>query len=462
MSVKDALELFEQAKQVAATKQNTLLSWVTELPADTNVINVFEKAASSFRGERFFWQDPEQGFTYVGLGVTNRYTAEEEDSFQGLKERMAELKKHLVTNKVEEGTGPLFMGGFRFDKEKAVAKEWHSFRKATFYLPLYLLSEVGGKVYLTVNTFVFPDDSTKKWAAMKEQWERIISSDVPKLQAPELTLAKELDKDYFLQSTQEVIDLINQSEKVNKVVMSRRMSLKFGKQVDNNYVLEKLLETQENSYFFIMENGNTSFFGASPERLIAINDDTLMSSCVAGSTPRGKTPEEDEKLGSVLLQDGKNVKEHHYVVDYMQEKLAPFTNDLTLATDPILLKNRDIQHLYIRIEAEKKAEAELLDILQTIHPTPALGGTPQKMAMQIIRLKEELDRGFYGAPIGWIDFDGNGDFAVAIRSGLITDANGYLYAGCGIVADSVPEEELQETAVKFQPMLRIMGGLKND
>lgn len=462
MSAKDALSLFEQAKQAASAKQSTLLSVVTELPADTNLIDIFEQAASSFRGERFFWQDPEKNYLFVGLGVSSRYISDDENVYQGLADRIAKLKENMVTSSNELGTGPIFMGGFRFDQEGNYSKEWHHFKAATFYLPLYLLTKVAGKIYLTINTFVFPDDNSKKWTAIMDQWERIVNESKPKIIAPELTLAEEIDTEYFLQTTQEVIDLITHSEKVNKVVVARKMALKFGKQVDNNYLLEAMLATQENNYFFIMENGNSTFFGTPPERLVSLTNDELLSACIAGSAPRGLTPAEDEKLGNDLLSSSKNIKEHHYVVTYMQEKLARYTKDLAIETKPKLLKNRDIQHLYIQIKAKKSSNSDLLQLLQTIHPTPALGGSPQKMATQIIRLKEALDRGFYGAPLGWIDFNGNGDFAVAIRSGLITDANGYLYAGCGIVADSIPEQELQETAVKFKPMLRITGGLKND
>lgn len=99
-------------------------------------------------------------------------------------------------------------------------------------------------------------------------------------------------------------------------------------------------------------------------------------------------------------------------------------------------------------------------MVKALHPTPALGGLPQKMGLAIIRMKEEMDRGLYGAPIGWIDMKGQGEFAVAIRSGLIVDSQGVLYAGCGIVGDSVPKDELKETEVKFQPMLRVLGGIK--
>lgn len=323
-----------------------------------------------------------------------------------------------------------------------------------------MLTNKNGKSYLTVNLSIYSDDTESKLDAVFNQWQKIIHQEVNEAEMALLTDSKELGKEHFMETASEIIDMINHSEDVKKVVLARRMGLRFQRQVDSAIILENMLATQENSYFFLIEKGTGVFFGASPERLLAVNEDTIYSSCVAGSTERGATNEEDEALGNALLGDAKNLREHSYVVQMMEETLKPFTTGLSLSSQPVLLKNRDIQHLYMNITAKKKPNVTMLEMVKALHPTPALGGLPQKMGLAIIRMKEEMDRGLYGAPIGWIDMKGQGEFAVAIRSGLIVDSQGVLYAGCGIVGDSVPKDELKETEVKFQPMLRVLGGIK--
>jgi len=117
--------------------------------------------------------------------------------------------------------------------------------------------------------------------------------------------------------------------------------------------------------------------------------------------------------------------------------------------------------LFTPVEGNLQKGQGLLQLVKDLHPTPALGGEPRSDAMAIIRMVEQMNRGYYAAPVGWIDAAGNGEFAVAIRSALLNKEKAYLYAGGGIVADSDPTSEYAETLVKFRPMLRTLGGKLN-
>jgi len=125
---------------------------------------------------------------------------------------------------------------------------------------------------------------------------------------------------------------------------------------------------------------------------------------------------------------------------------------------PQLLKLKNVQHLKTPILGELIPGQSILDILADLHPTPAVGGFPHQAALEAIRSTEKLDRGWYAAPLGWIGASGHGEFAVALRSGLIDGAKARLFAGCGIVADSDPQTEFAESCLKFQAMLRALGG----
>lgn len=139
----------------------------------------------------------------------------------------------------------------------------------------------------------------------------------------------------------------------------------------------------------------------------------------------------------------------------LTKQLANYTEGNLSVSNKKLLKNRDIQHLYLTISGIRKPKVSLFDVIQALHPSPALGGEPKELAIQWLAKKEPSGRGLYGAPIGWCDImEDIGEFAVGIRSGVFSENAGRLYAGCGIVGDSDPEEERQETQLKFQPMLR--------
>ncbi|WP_040229287.1 isochorismate synthase, partial [Bhargavaea cecembensis] len=215
---------------------------------------------------------------------------------------------------------------------------------------------------------------------------------------------------------------------------------------------------QQESFLFGIESGDKLFFGATPERLVEVRGDHAGTACVAGSVRRGKSAGEDRLLGDGLLGDPKNRSEHQYVVSMIGEVFRRLCTDVRIPAGPRLLKVRDIQHLFTPVEGVPVPGKDLLDFVEALHPTPALGGTPREAAMPMIRENEGMDRGYYGAPVGWMDAEGNGEFAVAIRSALLEGGTARLFAGGGIVADSVPEEEYEETWVKFRPVMRALGG----
>ena len=162
-----------------------------------------------------------------------------------------------------------------------------------------------------------------------------------------------------------------------------------------------------------------------------------------------------------FLKISKNREEHQYVVNMISQVFQTFCTDITIPKAPKLMKIRDIQHLFTPIEGKVEQGTDIFSLVQALHPTPALGGVPTDISMEIIRSEENMDRGYYAAPIGWTDTAGNGEFAVAIRSALLDGDRAYLYAGGGIVADSEADKEYDETWVKFRPVMRALGGKLN-
>ena len=179
----------------------------------------------------------------------------------------------------------------------------------------------------------------------------------------------------------------------------------------------------------------------------------MLTEGLAGSTPRGKTATEDAVLEHELLNNQKELKEHNIVRDVIEENLNEYSLEVIHPTHPSVKKLSNVQHLYTPITARIRDGVSRTEVLKTLHPTPAVGGYPRDKAVAFIKETEDFDRGWYASPVGWINAHGNGEFVVAIRCGLIRKDEVRFFAGCGIVEDSDPEREWEETNLKFIPML---------
>ncbi|MFO3796018.1 MAG: isochorismate synthase MenF [Anaerolineales bacterium] len=243
---------------------------------------------------------------------------------------------------------------------------------------------------------------------------------------------------------------------VQKVVLARTLQMN----IQGRWQVEPMLETLRRRYpyanaFFFRFSDEMTFLGATPERLARLEDDRLETMALAGSLPRGKDAQEDALLTQKLLQDARLSKEHQVVVDHICRQLNPMMRTMQVSERrPLLLPN--VQHLQVHIWGKLTNGYDVLDAVKALHPTAALGGEPRQAALEWIARLEPFERGWYGAPFGWVDAQGNGDFYVALRCGLIRSNQAVLYAGAGILAESDPQAEWEETALKFHPMLQAL------
>jgi menaquinone-specific isochorismate synthase len=240
---------------------------------------------------------------------------------------------------------------------------------------------------------------------------------------------------------------------LTKVVLAQALSVDLENPIDVPATLERLRRRYSNCYRFLVghESGGT-FFGAPPERLVSKRGERVETEALAGSVPRGETPAADATHAERMRADAKLEHEHGLVVDAIREQLAPLARDLAVG-ERTIRRLATIQHLRTPIEATLEGDRHVLDLVEALHPTPAVGGVPPDAALETIRDTETFERGWYAAPVGWFDADGDGEFAVAIRSAVAADGTATLFAGNGIVADSDPDEEWDEVQLKFRPIL---------
>ncbi len=242
---------------------------------------------------------------------------------------------------------------------------------------------------------------------------------------------------------------------LRKVVLSRPVEVRLSGELALSAALRRLRAGEPNCTIFSMPVPQGSFFGASPELLVARHGTRVSSHPLAGTVPRGDTARTDADAQRALAGSAKNRAEHRYVVDAIADALAPFCVELSVPAEPSVVAFRSVAHLGTRIEGRLGRSVGVLELLQQLHPTPAVGGTPRAEALAFIGDHEAGERGHWAGPVGWVGAGGDGEWMIGIRSAEL-DANGTtlkLRAGGGVVAGSDPDAEAAEANVKLATVL---------
>jgi isochorismate synthase len=237
-----------------------------------------------------------------------------------------------------------------------------------------------------------------------------------------------------------------------KAVIARDVIVDSDQPFDVHAVLLRLRTGFGSSYRYSVDG----FVGASPELLVEVRDGVVRSHPLAGTAPRTGDPSTDARLAQELVASTKNQVEHRVVIDVVNDTLLRWCSYLDWEPEPQIVAVANVQHLGTRVEGPlSRPWPNVLDLVQALSPTPALGGHPRDAALALIHRVEGFDRGRYGGAVGWVDSRGNGVWAVAIRCAEFSDdrRRARLFAGGGIVAESEPLAELAETQAKFQAML---------
>lgn len=237
---------------------------------------------------------------------------------------------------------------------------------------------------------------------------------------------------------------------LDKVVLARELVVTGDRPWDPRPLLRRLRTAYPTCYVTHVDG----FLCASPELLVARRGDLVRAQPMAGTAPRVGDPVADARLAAGLLADPTYRREHQFTIDMVHDTLLPWCSFLDAEPEPSVVAMANVQHLATVVEGRLSApEASVLDLVDALHPTPAVGGMPRAAALAFQRAEEQLDRRRYAGAVGWVDADGCGEFAVSVRCAELDGPTARVYAGCGIVADSEPAKELAETQAKFQALL---------
>ena len=420
--------------------------------------------------ERFFWEDVRDHITFAGFGAAANLMAWGNGRYASIQQQATALfTDAIILNNVPDLAKPRLFGGFAFRDNFLPDNTWAAFHPAHFILPHYQFVQLSGEAWLTINALIpLTDDPEHSLPILREALEtrRDVIKKIKnsRLKIKDQSLIFDLQSLTYPMSQDEWSHLINQARhdiattELKKVVLARVCEAKFQERIDIEDALAFLNNQYADCYRFIFEpRPFHTFFGATPELLAKVEGTQLTTMSLAGSIGRSADPLEDANLGQELLESVKDRHEHDLVVMSILSRLAPLTNQLEISPQPGIYKLSNIQHLFTPIRATLNKAEGILPLVETLHPTPALGGSPRDLAMEFISRAEPVPRGWYAAPVGWIDYKLDGAFAVAIRSAIAQERRAWLYAGAGIVEDSVPEKEWRETDLKFKPMLNALG-----
>lgn len=377
-----------------------------------------------------------RGEGFVALGEVARFETDTLEAADVWWDEISNQIDHDSEMPGEFGIGPLAVGTFTFDPDR-------SEDLSVLIVPEIIIGRRGGVSWMTRL-----GDSRR-------------TTTLPPLGEPTVPpsglelLGGSMGEGIWTEIVGEVVDLIRRDE-VHKVVLARDLRVRAEAPLDLRYLLAELTSAYPMTWAYLVDG----MVGATPELLLRRQGGLVTSRVLAGTVWRDAEGVDPLAKAAELARSQKDISEHEFAVESVASALAPYCSAMNVPESPSVLKLPNVLHLSTDITGVVNQAASALTIAAALHPSAAVCGTPTHLAMDIISELESLDRGRYAGPVGWVDTQGDGEWAIALRGGQVRPGSPeeiQLFAGAGIVADSSPEAELEETGAKFVPMLQALG-----
>lgn len=345
---------------------------------------------------------------------------------------------------------PRFYGGFAFDAGAADAAPWTAFGDARFVLPEVVYRVEDGVAQLGLLVPADPGRAPLEALANRlATWTALLHAAPPATGGAPFALPP-TSSDAELVPRLTAATAAIEAGDLEKLVVASARTLELDRAPDEGLVLGSLLSGTPSATTFAFATRGACFLGASPERLVKRRGRALWSEALAGSVGV-------DGSAAALLGSPKELSEHACVVQAIDAALREVADRVEHPAAPVLRTLRHVAHLCTPITAQLREEHHVVDLVARLHPTPAVGGSPTPAALAWIRAQEPTPRGWYAGPVGWVDGSGDGEFVVALRSGLLAGPGALLYAGAGVVRGSIPSEESAEIELKLATFLAALG-----
>ncbi len=391
-----------------------------EHPSLTSIATEFDVSTMWIRG----------GEGLVGFGVYKKFEVSGEDRFKEAHKWWQQiLAEFTIQNNVHGiGTGPILFTSFAFDPKDT----------SELIIPKIIIGQRNGKSWIT-------------WIGDQKQ------PDIRKIeissQSGEITWANGIvEEEKWQNQVSKAIDAIK-SGRLEKVVLARDLKANSTNKIDINNLLQKLEIEYPSTWVFLVDG----LVGATPELLVRLNKSLITSRVLAGTIQKTGNEDRDLALAASLAKSSKDLEEHEYAVKSVADSLAPFCSSTNVPESPFVLHLSNVMHLATDVTGvlnDSAKQADIFTLIENLHPTAAVCGTPTNVAKKLISELETMNRSRYAGPVGWIDAQGDGEIAIALRCGELSDGNKSIriFAGCGIVAGSDPITEYAESQAKLMPM----------
>lgn len=391
-----------------------------EHPSLTSIATEFDVSTTWIRG----------GEGLVGFGVYKKFEVSGEDRFKEAHKWWQQiLAEFTIQNNVHGiGTGPILFTSFAFDPKDT----------SELIIPKIIIGQRNGKSWIT-------------WIGDQKQ------PDIRKIeissQSGEITWANgTIEEEKWRNQVSKAIDAIK-SGRLEKVVLARDLQANSTTKIDLNNLLQKLEIEYPSTWVFLVDG----LVGATPELLVRLNKSLITSRVLAGTIQKTGNEDRDLALAASLAKSSKDLEEHEYAVKSVADSLAPFCSSTNVPESPFVLHLSNVMHLATDVTGvlnDSAKQADIFTLIENLHPTAAVCGTPTNVAKKLISELETMNRSRYAGPVGWIDAQGDGEIAIALRCGELSDGNKSIriFAGCGIVAGSDPITEYAESQAKLMPM----------
>jgi menaquinone-specific isochorismate synthase len=409
----------------------------------------------------FFFRTPNNRLTTIGINSANEITAGKTNDFSSLTDNYKYWTENVVSNyeHINISSPPVICCTAKFDSVKS-SKLWDDFESLRIYIPEFLISFQNDGVIGYYN-FVVESKSiiVNNSSYLSNFLEKLLGLNKDSIQTSNLKRSiqstlngneLEIWNDIVLKALSEL-----NNGRVEKLVLSRAYSFNLDFAINWSSLLDELFTRFPDCYLFFIKKNYSVFFGSSPEMFLKVSGNIAEVESVAGSAARGEKSESDYELEKSLKTSEKNHQEHLFVSDFISDILIRYSNNVRIIEEKQIRKLDNIQHLITRISAELYSNENLFELIDSLFPTPAVCGVQKKTAMKLIRELESHDRGLYSGIIGLIDFDGNCELAVSIRSALVKENKVTAFAGAGLVKNSDPYEEFLETNLKLNTILSL-------
>ncbi len=436
------MELRQLTTAALSASHKGLLSCTFEVPVQACV------APPQNACRWLYWHQPERNHRLLGLGMALALKANGSQRFQQLKLAHQALQKHWtrIVQGERQARARAFLG-FAFDPDEAAENEWQSFDNAGLYIPELLFEWENDRCLLTFNCYrdeaVHPEQVINNW--MKQLYAMLSS-----------TLAATSSVSAFLETALPPVSrwkkdvskavAVLQGQGLQKVVLTRQLQLKSGAEVPHRKMLEHLAQKYPACSILSVNLGQGTLLAASPEKLFEMTSEHVYCDALAGTFPAnaGMADRQMERF------------EHAPVVQAITAALQPFCFDIKTETRATAVSLQSLSHLHTPVRARPRPDLHAIQLIDALHPTPAVGGVPLRDALTWIREHEHFSRGWYTGAFGWIGDNQEAQMSVVLRCALVQDKLVRLYAGAGITPVSDPEKELKETELKLEAMLNAL------